>query len=177
MAHLRAGAAHALQQLAVGHDAAAYAGAQRDEYHVPAAHGPAGHRLRQRGAVGVVAEPAGKPQPRRHHPAYRHIEPAQVIGPHHHAVGAVAGPRRADADGRAVRRRDAGLLHGLLRRMADIRDNGFRRTFRPGGQADLRHDVLALVHHAGGDVGAAQINANTIHMLPPCASCSLISGK
>ena len=104
-------------------------------------------------------------------------EPVETERLSSHAVGAVAGPRRADADGRAVRRRDPGLLHGLLRRAADVRDNGLRRAFRTGGQADLRHDVLALVHHAGGDVGAAQINANTIHMLPPYASCSHASGK
>ena len=167
VSRLGAGAAHALQQLAVGHDAHAHAGAQRHQHHIAAAHGGARHRLCQRCAVGVVAEPAGKPQPRRHHVAHGYVEPTQIVRPHHHAAAAVAGAGGADADAGAVRRRDARLGHGQLRRQADVRHHRFCAALRAGGYADLRHDVLRFIHHAGGNVGAAQINADTIHVLPP----------
>ena len=165
--HLRAGAACALQQLAVGNNAAAHAGAQRDEHHAAAAHGGTRHRLRQRGAVGVVAEAAGQTETLGHHVAHGNIEPAQIIRTHHHAAAAVAGAGGTDADAGAVGGGDARLLHRQLRRAADVRHHGLRCALRAGGNACLRHDALTLVHHAGGDVGAAQINADTIHREPP----------
>ena len=152
MSRLGAGAAYALQQLAVGHDAHAHAGAQRHQHHIAAAHGGARHRLCQRRAVGVVAEPAGKPQPRRHHVAHGYVEPTQIVRPHHHAAAAVAGAGGADADAGAVRRRDARPGHGQLRRPADVRHHRFCAALRAGGYADLRHDVLRFIHHTGGNI-------------------------
>ena len=167
VAHLAAGAAQSGDDLAVHDDAAAHAGAQGDEHHVAAAHGGTRHRLRQRGAVGIVAEAGGQAEVLRQHTAHRHIEPAQVIGADHHAPLGVAGTRGAHTDGGAVPGRQARLVQCQLHGAAHVRHHLLRRTAGSGGDAGLRDQVIAAVHHAHGDVGPAQINADAIHKDTP----------
>ena len=163
MAQLRAHGAHTGVNFAVDDDAAAHAGAQRNEDHVAAAHRRARHGLRQRGAVGVVAEMHGDAEALVEHPAHRHIEPAQIIGPQHHARLAVAGAGGADADAGAVGGDEARLLQRHLHGAAHVGHHLLRRAEGSGGDAGLGNDGMAVVHHAHGDVGAAQIDTDTIH--------------
>ena len=163
MAQLCAHGAHTGVNFAVDDDAAAYAGAQRNEDHIPAAHRCACHGLRQSGAVGVVAETDGDAEPLVKHPAHGDVEPAQIIGTHHHAGLAVAGAGGADADAGAVGGDQARLVQSQLHGAAHIRHHFLRRAEGSGGNAGLGDNVVAVVHHANGDVGAAQINTDTIH--------------
>ena len=167
VAHLAAGAAQSGHDLSVHDDAAAHAGAQRDQHHAAAADSGPGHHLRQRGAVGVVAQAGGQAEMLRQHAAHRHIEPVQVIRADHHTPLRVAGAGSAHADGGAVPDGEARLVQRQLHGAAHICHHLLRRAVCAGGHAGLRRDLVAVVHHAYGDVGAAQINADAIHTDTP----------
>ena len=166
MAQLRAHGAHTGIDLAVDDDTAAHAGAQRDEHHVLIPHSRARHDLCQRRAVGVVAETDGDPEMLMEHLADRYVEPSQIISPHHHAGLAVAGAGGADADAGAIGGHQARLLQRHLHGAAHVRQHLLHRAERARGNTGLRDDPVPVVHHAHGNVGAAQVNPDTIHGFP-----------
>ena len=155
------------ENFSTGDDAAAHAGSQRNEHHILTAHGAPGHHLRQSGAVGIVAQPNGDAEPLVQHPAHRYVEPVEVIGPLHHPRLGVAGTGGANTHRGAVHRREPRLPQSLLHGVAHVPDDLLRRALRPGGDAAAGHDLIAVVHHAYGDVGAAQINTDAIHENAP----------
>ena len=166
MAQLRAHGAHTGIDLAVDDDTAAHAGAQRDEHHVLIPHSGTRHDLRQRRAVGVVAEADGDPEMLMEHLTDRHVEPPQIISPHHHASLTVAGAGGADTDAGAIGGHKSRLVQRHLHGAAHVRQHLLHRAERARGNTGLRDDPVPVVYHANGNIGAAQVNPNTIHEIP-----------
>ena len=133
MADLRAGAVGAVEQFPLHHDAAAHAGAQRDEDHVVTALSAALPEFAQRRHVGVVARLYGKAgQLSQLLGNVEHI-PAQIDAPVHHALGV---DRAGNAD-------------------AETQDIGIRDFApgekRPDGRRDIRQDPDAVIRRIRGD--------------------------
>ena len=163
MPKLRARAAHPGVDLSTDDDAAAHARAERDEHDVAPPGGGPGDDLGQRGAVGVVSEVRGQTEVLREHPADGDVFPSEVIRPRHNARLRVAGTGRADADGRAVSRRQPGAAERLLHGGAHIRDDSLRRALCPGGDAAAGDDLVPLIHGPDGDIRPAEVNSDPNH--------------
>ena len=161
VADLRAGAVGAVEQFPLHHDAAAHAGAQRDEDHVVTALAAALPEFAQRRHVGVVARLYGEAgQLGELLGNVEHI-PAQIDAPVHHALG-VDGAGNADAETQDI----------------GIRDFAPGEK-RPDGRRDIRQDPDAVIRRIRGDFpvfqhfsgfikigdldgGAAEINAESV---------------
>ena len=161
VADLRAGAVGAVEQFPLHHDAAAHAGAQRDEDHVVTALSAALPEFAQRRHVGVVARLYGEAgQLGQLLGDVEHI-PAQIDTPVHHAL-CVDGTGDTDAETQNVGIRDFPFGQKGPDGRRDIRqypDAVFRRI---GGNFPFFQHFSGFIKIGDLDGGAAEIDAKSV---------------
>ena len=146
---------------AIHHDPAADAGSDGDPDGVPRAARRAAPRFAERGAVGVVVERGGDPEPVVDDVAEREIDPAEVGREQHQAAGAVEGPRRADAHPQHL---GVGLLEVELRdgRAGHAQQplhHGIGALLGAGGLgAEAEQHRAVFRHRAGDEIGPSDVN-------------------
>ena len=155
MADLRAGTGGAVEQLTLNDHAAAYAGAQCDKNHVPAALAAALPEFAHGRHIGIVACGNGQAGQLRQRLAHIKSAPAQVDA-HAHLALAVDGAGNADADAQdlMILARPVGSNGS-----GDIGQNLPAAVGGHRGDLPLFDHVADLVKICDLDGGAAQIHA------------------
>jgi len=87
----------------------------------------------------------------------------QVVGIFHDAGVGVAGAGAAHAYIGDVRHSQAGVLHGLLGHASHVHHDFFRRAGNAGFAFGGGDDAELVVHDARHDIGAAEVDADSVH--------------
>ena len=163
VAQLAGGAVEAGPEPAVQHDAAAHAGAQREDDRTLGAPGAAVQAFGQGGHVGVVADGHRQtcegPQAVRR----REVAPFQVVGIDHHAGVVIHGAGAAHAQGGHLVPGAICLGQQPVGQGGDVPAEFLGRAQPAGGGGRFGQHLAFGVHQGGLDVGSAQVNANILH--------------
>ena len=171
VARLTAVAVAAQINFPVHHEAAAHAGAEGQHQHVVIALRGARDGLCQGGAIRVVGD-VHRNVPVLFELAHKvGLLPAEVVGEHDALGSGLDGAGRADARILDVLLRQAGLCHHRAGGGSDVAHHRLEGTGAPGGHAVAGHELIVLIDDAGGDVGAAKVDAEV--MLHKCSCLSL----
>ena len=95
----------------------------------------------------------------------RHVVKAQVIGILHMAVFRVCGTGNAHAHGRNILPKQPVAFQQRPRHLRHIRRHAFHASRNLGLDAALIHDPEILLHQTDHDIGAAQVNPDSVHSL------------
>ena len=155
------------QQLTVQHYAAADTGAQRDHDHAAAPFACARAVLAPGGHVGVVIHMDGQAGALVDHLAQRDVVKFQIVGIQHGAGVHIDAAGCADAHPGGITQGQAqGSRHAAAEQRDTVGDVR-RRAGQPGLDAVGQQQFPVQVGNAACDVGAAQIDPDTItHNLP-----------
>ena len=165
MSQLCCTAGAARQDLTVQHHTAAYAGAKRQDHGAVHILSAARYHLAQRGGIGVISQTDGITA------VFLNGGPEIKIFPME--VGGVA-------DDTAVILHNAGTAHahaadslGIVSfrqscdQICDLAGHVLRSQFPLGGAGGFLQDRAAFCDNGPFDAGAAEINTDVVHMLPP----------
>ena len=166
VAQLARGPVAARDDAAVFNDAAAYARAQRHHHHTGAAPANARPVFAPGRRIGVVVHIDGQAQTGAQHRAQRHIIEFQIVGIFHYARIFVHTAGRAHADPRHLLQRRLRRLRQTAAQRGDAVRNFIRRARHAGFDALCVHQTAVQRGDAPRDVGAAQVNADTVFHLP-----------
>ena len=155
------------QQLAIQHYAAADTGAQRDHDHAAAPFACTRAVLAPGGNVGVVIHIDGQAGALVDHLAQRDVVKFQIVGIQHGAGVHIDAAGRTDAHpGGITQGQTQGNRHAAAEQRDTVGDVR-RRAGQPGLDAVGQQQFPVQVGNAACDVGAAQIDPDTItHNLP-----------
>ena len=170
VADLAAHAVEAAPRTAVDDDAAAHAGAQRQEHAGRGALAHARHALGKAGHGGVVVNKDGLVDVFLQLAAQGNVLPAHVGAEDDVAGLRVRNAGNADAHGVNVVHRQLGLVQHLQGAAAHVRDDLLIGAAHQRGGLALMDQLTLLVHHADLNAGSAYVNANVYHdsILPYC---------
>ena len=165
MTQLCTGVVEARNDLTADDDTTTDTGAQGDHNRILSALGGAGHHLAPCGGVGVVLN-----EYILHGEACLHrvtdgelIEGGDVAAVLDHSRIVVGDTGGCDTHRSNIGGVNAGLAADGMADGGHVGGDLLGRTVSPRGDACLTDDFKIFIHNTGGDVGATQVNTDTIH--------------
>ena len=153
---------HALQQLAVGDDAAADAGAQSHQQKGIACV-TTGFVFTPGSAVGIVAHSHGHIQNCLQRPNQRTTGETQMVRIFHTAGLGVGGAGHAHAHTENICLVKAVFLHQTAAKGGDIGDDLLQSGGQAGFDVGTVDDAAVFIHQSCGGVGAAKVDSDSVH--------------